>query len=161
MSYLYLSYHTEFSGRVISTSCKINCDRKEMCQYLLDAEKNAYLSFDQSFFQKCEAVFLVLLDLFFHIVSNCPFCGVPNVCSQNPWLRVHKVLSPYSRIIFLTLCAEPLSCEHQPQQICSWQYNSCVLGSGVQDFLMLLLTVSPFKAEFKTWLKNGKNCNDI
>lgn len=42
MSYLYLSYHDEFSGRVISTSCKINCDRKDVStswtlkkQYLL------------------------------------------------------------------------------------------------------------------------------
>lgn len=45
MSYLYLSYQAEFSGSVISTSCRMNCGREEICQFLLDTVKQNLLVF--------------------------------------------------------------------------------------------------------------------
>lgn len=112
MSYLYLSYQNKFSGRVISTSCKTNCDRKDVSTSWT-LKNNTCSSFDSYFFQKCKAVFLMLLDFFFYVVDNWPFCVQPcrqkrmqpqslAVCLQRTLFLVHNyILNPLCRITLL------------------------------------------------------------
>lgn len=114
MSYLYLSYHSEFSGRVISTSCRTNCGRKEICQFLLDTGKQYLLVFWSVFSSEMQGSFLKFVGLFF-------------VLSIKAWYFEYKIYVAtalgclYSKDflqsrVFLFHCAAPLSCGQQPQK---------------------------------------------
>lgn len=94
MSYLYLPYHAEFSGRVISTSCRINCDRKEICQFLLYTEKQYLLVFWSMLSSELQGCFLEDLGLILYVVNKLLVFWIQNICSHNPWLPIHKGLSP-------------------------------------------------------------------
>lgn len=75
MSYLYLSYHAALSGRVISTSCKINFERKKTRCYKLEEIRHfvsTLLSESKICFQVCQ---IVCPDL-------CPFMLHANTCFQ-------------------------------------------------------------------------------
>lgn len=92
ISYLYLSYHAEFSGRVISTSCNINCDRKVMLVPIGHWKTIPACLLIGIFFTNTR-----LLGAFWFILPCCrqlPILWIQNVCSHNPWLHVHKELSP-------------------------------------------------------------------
>lgn len=90
MSYLYLSYHAEFSGRVISTSCKINCGRKEICQFLLDTEKQYLLVLWAVFSLEMQGYFLEACGFILCIVDKGLVLWVQNICNHNPWQPLHK-----------------------------------------------------------------------
>lgn len=115
MSYLYLSYHAEFSGRVISTSCKINWQKRNILVtsgHWKTIPACLLINFF-FFFSEMQGCFLGALGFIIPCCRQLPILWVPNVCSHNPWLRVHKGLSPLQHDMFHPLQSHsPVSTNH-------------------------------------------------
>lgn len=149
ISYLYLLYHAEFSGRVISTSCKINCDRKEICQYILDSGKENWLVLLRRFFFRNEIRFTPCFWIYSSILQKIVHF-VATKCMQPQSLAMHLQSTHSSPDrYFWSPVKNPL-----PLNI---SYNK-LSGSTVQS--LSNATINNFFSGQRT-VRDSKNCPSI